>query len=82
MEPAVRDQLRVLWTAPPLPSFLFAAHPRVPEGVTRRVAEAMIRMGQDPEGRELLKAVNFKGIVPARDADYDVVRRMQLHMPD
>jgi len=82
MEPAVRGQLRILWTASPLPAFLFAAHPRVPEDVARRVAEAMIHMDQDPEGRELLKAINFKGIAPAKDADYDVVRRLELRMPE
>jgi len=82
MEPAVRDQLRILWTAPPLPPFVFAVHPRVPEGVARHVADAMTHMDQDPDGRELLKAVNLKGIAPSRDADYDVVRRMQLRVPE
>lgn len=82
MKPELRAQLRILWTGAPLPPLVFAAHPRVSAAVKRRVAEAMIRMDHDPEGRELLNTINFKGIVPAKDADYDGVRRLQLRVPE
>lgn len=41
----------------------------------------MINMDRNPEGRALLKTINFKGIAPAKDEDYDEVRRLQLRMP-
>ena len=81
MDPAVRDQLRILWTAPPLPPFLFAANPRVPADVVRRLQGAMLHMADDAEGRELLRAVNFKGIRAAKDSDYDAVRKLKIRVP-
>lgn len=82
MNPEVRDQLRVLWTAPPLPPFVFAAHPRVPKSAVNRIREAMLRMDQDPAAKPLLKAINFKGIAPAKDSDYDTVRQLNIRMPN
>lgn len=41
----------------------------------------MLRMDKDPSAAPLLKAINFKGIAPAVDADYDVVRRLNIQMP-
>ncbi len=81
-DPAIRDQLRVLWTAPQLPPFLFAAHPRVPKAAVERVRAAMLAMEQDPEAKPLLKAINFKGIAPAKDADYDAVRKLNIKIPE
>lgn len=79
---AVRNQQRALWMDRPLSPSMVAAHPRVFVVVTRRVAEGMVRMDQDMEGGELLKAMSFRGIAPAKDADYDGVRRLQLRMPE
>ena len=44
----------------------------------------MINMDRNPEGRALLKTINFKGVAPAKDEDedYDEVRRLQLRMPE
>lgn len=78
MDPEVRDQLRVLWNTQALPPFLFAAHPRVPAVAVQRIREAMLKMDQDPVAKPLLKAINLKGISPAQDSDYDVVRRLNI----
>lgn len=81
LDPEVRNKLRVLWTAPPLPPFVFAAHPRVPMEAVKRVRAAMLQMDRDPAAAPLLRAINFKGIAPARDAEYDVVRKMHIKVP-
>lgn len=81
MRPELRDQLRVLWTATPLPPLVFAAHPRVPKQVVRRVQAAMIAMDHDPAAVRLLQSLDFKGIVAARDSDYDAVRKLKLEVP-
>ncbi|MBI3561661.1 MAG: phosphate/phosphite/phosphonate ABC transporter substrate-binding protein [Gammaproteobacteria bacterium] len=78
MEPEIRDQLRILWSADPMPPFTFSAHPRVPPDVLQKVQKAMFEMASDPEGIELLKAINMKGIVPAQDSDYTAVRKLKL----
>ncbi|MBI3545607.1 MAG: phosphate/phosphite/phosphonate ABC transporter substrate-binding protein [Gammaproteobacteria bacterium] len=81
MDPEIRDQLRILWSATPLPPFVFAAHPRVSKQTVKRLQEVMVEMDKDPTAAPLLKALNFKGIAPAKDADYDVVRKLNIHMP-
>lgn len=80
-KPEVRARLRVLWRTQALPSFVFAAHPRVPLAVRKRVEAAMFAMHTQPEGLRLLQAINFKGIAPAKDADYDRVRRLDINLP-
>lgn len=74
----IRDQLRILWTADPLPPFAFIVHPRVPQAVLQKIQQAMLAMGDDPEGLSLLKAVNITGFVAAYDSDYESVRKLKL----
>ena len=81
LDPEVRNQLRILWTAEALPPFTFAVHPRVPKAVTAKIQKAMRDMDRNPQGAELLKAINFKGIDPAQDSDYDRMRKLKLKMP-
>ena len=42
------------------------------------VQKAMVEMGNDPQGQQLLKAVNIKMLEKAHDAEYDGVRKMNL----
>ncbi len=81
MDPEIRDQLRILWSTTSLPPFVFAAHPRVSKDAVKRIKEAMLQMDKDPAAAPLLKALNFKGIAAAKDADYNVVRKMNIQMP-
>jgi len=78
IDPEVKNQLRVLWTSKALPPFTFAAHPRVPKGVVEKVQKAIAEMEQNPQGRELLKVINFKGIEAASDEDYNTMRAMNI----
>lgn len=78
MEPEIRDQLRILWSSDPMPPFTFSAHSRVPQAVLQKVQKAMLEMADDPEGRDLLKAINMKGIAVAQDSEYDAVRKLKL----
>jgi len=77
----VRDHLRVLWTAEPLPPLTFAAHPRVPKEVVAKIQKVMREMDQDAHGAQLLKAMKFKGFDVAQDSDYDGMRKLKLQMP-
>ena len=82
MDPAVRDQLRILWTADPLPPFAFVVHPRVPLATIRKIQDVMVKMTEDPVGVELLKAVNMKGFVEAQVAEYELMGNLKLVAPD
>ena len=82
MEPEIRDQLRILWSADPMPPFTFSAHPRVPQAALQKIQKAMLEMADDPEGAELLKAINMKGIAAAQDSEYEAVRKLKLLTPE
>ncbi len=80
VDPAVREQLRVLWTSPGYTPHAIAAHPRVPDEVVARVRQAMLDMTGDPTGRELLSQIKFKGIEAAEDKDWDDVRGLGIEL--
>lgn len=78
MEPEIRDQLRILWSADPMPPFTFSAHPRVPAASLQKIQQAMLAMAEDPKGLELLKAINMKGFAAAQASEYESVRKLKL----
>jgi phosphonate transport system substrate-binding protein len=80
LDRATQEQFRVLWKTEPLPPFAFAAHPRVPLKVVERIRQVLVEMSNNPEGRALLAAINVKFIVPAKNRDYDSMRKMKLPM--
>lgn len=80
VDPAVRDQLRVLWTSPDYTPHAIAAHPRVAEPVVARLQKAMLEMADDPKGRELLSGIKFDGIEAGEDKDWDDVRSLGIEL--
>lgn len=78
---AVRDQLRVLWTSPGYPSHPFMARRSVPAEAVARVRAAMVGAAADPAGQAALKLLAIPGFVIARDADYDILRKLDLKLP-
>ncbi len=66
--PELRDQLRPLASTRAMAPHPLSAHPRVPEALRRRIAEAVLGMGATPGGRALLASVRFTDPVPA---DYE-----------
>ncbi|OOZ38191.1 hypothetical protein BOW53_16315 [Solemya pervernicosa gill symbiont] len=77
--PKLRDQLRILWRTQRYTPHAFAAHPKLKAEQIERISQAMVRIGEDPEGRRLLSSLGFKnGLIQAKDAGWDDVRRLQL----
>lgn len=70
----IRQKLRILWTSEGFTPHAIAAHSRVPKEVVDKIAAVLFEMDKDAKGRELLDALNFKGITPAKDDDYQDVR--------
>lgn len=81
-DPAVREQLRVLWTTKTYTPHAFAAHPSVDKAAVTRLQKALLGMNDDPEGQALLKTINFKGMQSAKNADWDDVRALGLNILD
>ena len=80
-EPEVRDQLRVLWSTLDYTPHAIAAHPRVDPVLVARIRDAMVAMAETPRGAELLAAIEFEGIEPGEDADWDDVRALGIDIP-
>ena len=78
LDPAIREQLEIIWQAEPLPPFVFAAHPRVAAADVARLRKAMEDMHNDPRGAALLKSISFAGITATSDADYVALRGSPL----
>jgi phosphonate transport system substrate-binding protein len=76
--PKIKDQLRVLWTTPTYTPHAIAVHPRVAPSVVEKLKQALLTMNDDPEGRALLKTINFKGVELADNADWDDVRALNI----
>lgn len=70
---AVRNSLRVIYTTRDMPSHPVASHPRVPEGQREKVRQALLDMGNTPEGRDLLSKVPVTQLVPASIDDYRIM---------
>ncbi|HYN78683.1 MAG TPA: phosphate/phosphite/phosphonate ABC transporter substrate-binding protein, partial [Lamprocystis sp. (in: g-proteobacteria)] len=78
--PETRDQLRVLWQTDAFTPHAFAAHPRVDPQLVRRIRDAMVALADSPLGKALLAAIEFKGIDPASDPDWDDVRALGIEV--
>jgi phosphonate transport system substrate-binding protein len=82
LQPAVRDQLRVLWTTPGYPPHPFIARRGVPADAIARLQAAMVAADADPAGQAALKPSGFNGIGVARDSDYDPWRALDVKLSD
>lgn len=82
LDPALKDQLRIIWKTKDYSPHAIASHARVPAAVIKRVQQAMLEMNQDPQGRALLGAINFQGIRIATDGEYDDVRALKIGLLD
>ncbi|MGB0734292.1 MAG: phosphate/phosphite/phosphonate ABC transporter substrate-binding protein, partial [Pontibacterium sp.] len=79
-DPAVKEQVKVLWTTPGYTPHALAVHPRVSKDVRKKLQAAFISMNSDPEGQALLKSISFKGIEAAQDSDWDDVRDLNIDL--
>lgn len=78
VDPAIRDELRVLWRSRAFTSHAIATHPRISDAVRRKLWEAMRTMSQDPEGLRRLDGIGFKGFESAADQDWADVRQLRI----
>lgn len=71
--------LRVIYSSPPLPSYLFAVSSKLPEATANRLRDALLALKTDiPEHKAVLKELDqgYNGFTEASDRDYDVIRKL------
>jgi len=77
------DQIRVLATSRSYPGWLYAARKGLDPEIVDKIGKALFELDRaNPEDAVILSAANMVDIIPARDSDYDSVRRLvdQLHL--
>ncbi len=82
VDPAISEQLRILWSTRPYTPHAIAAHPRVPTNVVQQLQQAMLAMDRDPQGKKLLASIKIKGFEGGEDGDWDDVRALGIHLLD
>ena len=76
----IRDSLRIIAETPAYTPHAFAAHPRVAPARVAQVQAAMASLAADPIGQRLLEPLAFKGIVAARDAEWNDIRALDIQL--
>jgi phosphonate transport system substrate-binding protein len=66
----IRNSLRVIYTTRDMPSHPVVAHPRVPQALREKVRQALLDMGNTPEGRALLSRIPVRELIPASMDNY------------
>jgi len=75
----VRSQLKVLFTTPNISPHPLAAHPRVPEAVSKKIVAALLAMRNDPETSKLLEAIQMPQPIEADfKRDYAGLSQLKL----
>jgi phosphonate transport system substrate-binding protein len=72
--------LRPMFETAPISNFVFAAHARVPEADRISLCKSILAWPFTAKGRSILAGGVWTRFVPARDQDYDEVRRHQLRL--
>ncbi len=71
--------LRVLYSSPPLPSFNIVASSKLDARLLKQIRQAFLSLDmKNPAHKAVMHALDdgYDGFAPARDSDYDVVRRL------
>lgn len=79
-EDDIRGQLRILWVSPGYTPHAFAAHPQLDRSMVDTIQTAMVELDHTETGRKLLADLNFKGISPAQDEEWDDIRALNLQL--
>ncbi|MEJ2182224.1 MAG: phosphate/phosphite/phosphonate ABC transporter substrate-binding protein [Nitrospirota bacterium] len=75
-DPVVKSQIRVLARSGELPDNTLCVRADLPEEFILRLTEVLLSMHEDEEGRKVLKQMGAVKFVPAREEDFQPVRRL------
>ena len=71
---ATKAELRIVAETPPQPPVVIAARRDVDPSLREAVARALLSLGDEPRGREILRPLGWDRLVRATDADYHPTR--------
>jgi phosphonate transport system substrate-binding protein len=73
-------KLRLMFETEAVSNLVFAAHPSVPEADRINLCNSILAWPFTAAGRQILAGGTWSRFVPARDQDYDEVRRYRLRL--
>ena len=76
-----KEGLRVIYTSPPLPSYIFAVNKNLPPKTIANLKKAMLELKDNTEeNKAILTALEkgYDGFEEARDKDFDGIRKLLL----
>ncbi|CAN7345357.1 phosphate/phosphite/phosphonate ABC transporter substrate-binding protein [Pseudoduganella sp. LjRoot289] len=68
------DELRILWSSPPIPHGVWIARPDMGDAELARITQAILRISRSPQGKKALATASVRGFGETRDSDFDAVR--------
>lgn len=75
----VSSQLKIIYKTQELPSHPLVAHPRIPEKIRQAVIDAVLKLAESNEGRDILKSIRLSKPVKAYyKRDYLPLERLEL----
>lgn len=77
-DPAIRDNLKILWKSDGYTPHAFAAHPRISAEDRVKLANALSDLNSTEQGIQLLSALNFQAIQLANDEQWNDVRDLRI----
>jgi phosphonate transport system substrate-binding protein len=80
IDPNIERKLRLIFETEPVSNFLFAAHARVPETDRIDLTKSILAWPFTADGRKILAGGAWTRFVPARDQEYDQIRRYLLRL--
>jgi ABC-type phosphate/phosphonate transport system substrate-binding protein len=80
IDPNNDQKLRLIFETKPVNNFLFAAHERVPESDRIDLTRSILAWPFTADGRKILAGGAWTRFVPARDQEYDEIRRYMLQL--
>ncbi len=70
----IKDKLRIIHQATPIPHALFIVHQRVPESIRQQLQKRILSWPNTPGGQALLSNGNLIPFATATDGEYDLLR--------
>lgn len=80
LEPADRERLTIIAKTAEVAPQPFAVHPRIYRSWVTAMQRALVKLNWVPEGRDILKSMQFVEIVVSNDIDYDIHREVATRL--
>ncbi len=82
VHPELTDRTRVIRRSEPYGIPPFVVNPSIDNNTKSRIKELLLRMHDDPQGREILLGMKVDRFVEGSDSDYDSIRHMRTFVEE